>query len=160
MDGACIGIYRAERLDESYRQILWRYQQYVMEDTAWFSIEFEWHMKPTYTKHEIRQLIEVFGRFPEQELLIFGGCDRIFVAAYELIRHFGGLLDVPLSDDMDTIFSYPGRKIPIYDKNYREPLKHKAKKWLVDDVFIRKYFAGDNQANFDRFRLDPFMPLA
>lgn len=160
MDGACIGVYLAESLDDSYRQILWRYQQYVMEDTAWFSIEFDWHMKPEYTRHEIRQLTEAFGRFPEQVLWIFGDCDRIFVAAYEIIRHFGGLLCVSIGDDMDTVCSYPGRKIPVYKKNYREPLKHKPENWLVDDVFIREYFKGNDQNNFDRFSLDPFLPVA
>jgi hypothetical protein len=38
---ACIGVYRKERLDESYREILRQYQKYVIEDTCWFSIELE-----------------------------------------------------------------------------------------------------------------------
>ncbi len=34
MTCACIGIFMAERLDESYREILRRYQKYVIEDTC------------------------------------------------------------------------------------------------------------------------------
>ena len=90
---ACIGVYRKERLDESFREILRSYQKYIIEDTCWFSIELEYHMKTTYTDFEKQQLTKVFGCFPEQEILIFGECDRIFVAAYEIIRHFGGLLN-------------------------------------------------------------------
>ena len=67
-------------MDESYRGIFRRYQKYVIEDTCWFSIELEYHMKPTYTEYEKKQLTKVFGCIPGQEILIFGECDRIFVA--------------------------------------------------------------------------------
>ena len=157
---ACIGVYRAERLDESYRQILRKYQQYVIEDTCWFSIELEWHMKSTYTDYEVKQLAEVFGRFPEQEILIFGECDRIFVAAHELIKHFGGLLDVNISDDRARINLYPGRKFGIHKKKYKNPLKHKPDRWLVDHKFIREYFDEISSNNYEKFKLDPFLPYA
>jgi hypothetical protein len=48
MTGACIGIFRKERLDESFREVLRKYQHHVIEDTPWFSIELEWHMQSTY----------------------------------------------------------------------------------------------------------------
>ncbi len=67
---ACIGIYRAEPLDESFMEILKCYQKYVIEDTCWFSIEFKWHMIHAYTDFESEQLTEVFGCFPGQEILI------------------------------------------------------------------------------------------
>jgi hypothetical protein len=60
MDCACIGVYRKERLDESFREVLIRYQKYVIEDTCWFSIELEYRMKPEYTEYEQEQLICVF----------------------------------------------------------------------------------------------------
>jgi len=44
---ACNIIYRTELLDESDRKILRKYQKYVIEDTCWFSIEFDFHMRPT-----------------------------------------------------------------------------------------------------------------
>lgn len=157
---ACVGVYRKKPLDDSYRQILWRYQQYVIKDTCWFSIEFEWHMKPTYTKYEIKQLTEVFGRFPEQEILIFGECDRIFVAAHEIIKHFGGLLNVNIEDNRVRVNSFPGRKIEIQKIKYKNPLKHKPDYWLVDHIFIREYFATGIENNFDRFKLDLFLPYA
>jgi hypothetical protein len=105
MSGACIKIFQKERLHESYREIFRRYQKYVIEDTCWFSIELEYHMKPTYTKFEREQLINVFGSFPQQEILIFGECDRIFVAAYEIIKRFGGLLSVRIGSDRIDINS-------------------------------------------------------
>jgi hypothetical protein len=160
MNCACIGIYRKDRLDESYREILRRYQKYVIEDSCWFSIELEWHMEHTYTDHERHQLIKVFGCFPEQEILIFGPCDRIFVVAYELIKHLGGLLSVNLADERDTINSYPGIKIAVQKKKYKYPLKHEPDYWLVDHVFIRKYFAKGIEHNFERFKLAPFLPSA
>jgi hypothetical protein len=48
-----------------------------LEDTCWFSIELEWHMRPDYTDHGKQQLTKMFGKFPEQEINIFGEVDRI-----------------------------------------------------------------------------------
>ena len=157
---ACIGVYIKERIDDSFRAILWRYQQYVMEDTCWFSIEFEWHMKPTYTEYEVQQLSEVFDQFPEQVLWIFGECDRIFVAAYEIIVHFGGLLSVNLSGKTEEINQHPGRKIGIHKIKHKNPIKHKPDYWLVDQFFIMDTFAKGNEYNFERFKLDKFLPFA
>jgi len=158
MSYACISIYRKTRLDESYRAIFRMYQQHLKEDTTWFSIELEWHMKPTYTEYEKKQLTEIFGSFPEQKILIFGACDRIFVAAYEIIKHLGGLLRVNLAGDRDTNNSNPGIKIPIQKKQYKDPSKHDPDYYLVDHIFIRKYFAKGIEHNIDRFRLAPFLP--
>ena len=83
---ACIIIYRAGLLDESVKEILRIYQEYVIEDTSWFSIEPEWHMRPTFTDYEKQQLTEVFGCFPVQDICIFGECDRIFVAALHKLQ--------------------------------------------------------------------------
>ena len=160
MNCACIGIYRLERLDESYRDILRKYQKHVIEDTCWFSIELEWHMKRTYTKYEKHLLTEVFGCFPEQEILIFGESDRIFVVAHEIIKHFGGLLRVNLAGERDTINSFPGIKIEIQKKRYKNPLKHEPDYWLVDHIFIRQYFAKSIEHNFDKFKLDKYLPSA
>jgi len=157
---ACIGVYRKERLDDSYRQILWNYQQYVIEDTCWFSIELEWHMKRTYTDCEIQQLTEAFGSFPEQEILIFGECDRIFVAAYEIIVHFGGLLNVNLGGTRKEINQHPGRKIGILKIKHKNPMKYEPAYWLVDQYFIMDTFAKGNENNFEKFKLDPFLPSA
>jgi hypothetical protein len=154
---ACIGILMADRLDDSYRWILREYQQKVIEYTCWFSIELEWYMKATYTKYEKEQLTKVFGKFPEQEILIFGECDRIFVAAYEIIFHLGGLLYVSLGDNNKTNNDYSGTKIPVYEKQYSQPSKHKPKHWLVDHIFIKEYFSSISGDNFERFKLDPFL---
>jgi hypothetical protein len=159
MDCACIGIFRKESLDESFSGMLERYQDYV-EDTCWFSIELSWHMKRTYTDNEKEQLTKVFGSFPEQEILIFGECDRIFVAAYEIVKHFGGLLSVSIGDDRKDINSYNGTKIEIHKKKWRNPLRHKPDYWLVDHVFIREYFAKVSGDNFEKFKLELFMPTA
>jgi hypothetical protein len=160
MNCACIGIYRKDRLDESYRSILRNYQQYVIEDSCWFSIELEWHMESTYTDYERRQLTEVFGRFPEQEILIFGECDRIFVAAYEIIKHFGGLLNVNIADDRAKVNSFSGRKIEIHKVIHRNPLKYDPDYWLVDHIFIREYFTKEDENNLERFKLDSFLYFA
>jgi hypothetical protein len=160
MDCACIGVYRAERLDESYREILRKYQKYVIEDTCWFSIELEYHMKPTYTDFEREQLTEVFGCFPEQEILIFGECDRIFVAAYEIVKHFGGLLNVDIGSARKYINSHMGVKIEIHKKKWRNPLRHEPDYWLVDHIFIREYFAKGIEQNYEKFKLDLFLPYA
>lgn len=157
MDCACIGILRADRLDEFYRVIFNEYEKAVIEDTCWFSIALEWHMEPTYTDYERQQLIEVFGKFPEQEVLIFGECDRIFVAAHEIIKHFGGMLYVNLGDSRSEINKYPGKKIPVYEKQYRNQSRHQPHRWLVDQVFIREYFKEDNPDNYERFKLDHFL---
>jgi hypothetical protein len=48
---------------------------------CWLSIQTEWYIRPTYTDFEKQQLTEVFGCFPEQEILIYGECDKILVDA-------------------------------------------------------------------------------
>jgi hypothetical protein len=157
---ACIGILRKERLDESFRNVLRRYQQHVIEDTCWFSIELEYHMKSEYTSHEIKQLTEVFGSFPEQEILIFGETDRIFVVAYELIKHFGGLLNVSLESNRLKVNLHDGIKVEIHQKKYKYPEKHDPDYWLVDQIFIKQYFSKGIEQNFERFKLAPFLPTA
>ena len=157
MDCACIGILRSDRIDDSCRKIFHEYEKAVIEDTCWFSIELEWHMEPSYTDFEKQQLIEVFGKFPEQEILIFGECDRIFVAAYEIIKHFGGMLYVNLGYSKSKINKYPGRKIPVYEKKYRNPSRHNPDKWLVDNLFIKEYFKNYATENTQKFYLAPFI---
>lgn len=157
MDCACIGILRADRLDDYHRSIFNEYEKAVIEDTCWFSIELEWHMEPTYTDYEKLQLSEVFGKFPEQEILIFGECDRIFVAAYEIIRHFGGMLYVNLGDSRSSINKYPGRKIPVYEKQYMNLSRHKPDRWLVDHSFIWEYFNLQANENSTKFVLRQFL---
>jgi hypothetical protein len=159
MNGACLGIYRKERLDESFREVFRKYQKHIIEDTCWFSIELEYHLKPTYTKFETKKLTDVFGCFPEQVIWIFGESDRIFVASHEIIKHFGGLLGVPLAPDRDKINSCTGLTIPIQKKRYKYPGKHNVDYWLVDHIFIRNYFEG-LEDKFDRFKLAPFLPVA
>jgi hypothetical protein len=157
---ACIGIYRKERLDESFREILRRYQQHVIEDTCWFSIELEWHIKSGHTKYERQQLTEVFGSFPKQEIFIFGEGDRIFVAAYELIKHFGGLLNVSLATDRVKVYLYDGIKIAIHQKKYKYPERYDPDYWLVDHIFIKDYFGKGCGDNFERFKFAPFLHTA
>ena len=157
---ACIGIFRKEPLDESYREMLDKYQDYVIEDTGWFTIEQSWHMKPEYTDYEKQQLTEVFGSFPRQEILIFGECERIFVAAYELIKRFGGLLNINIGDDRKHIHSHNGTKIEIHKKKWRNPLIHRPDYWLVDHIFIREFFAKVSGDNFEKFKLEVFLPYA
>jgi hypothetical protein len=160
MEGACIGVYMKDRLDDSSREILRIYQTYVIEDTPLFLIAPEWHQIPTYTEYERQQLAEVFGQFPEQEILIFGECDRIFVAAYEIIVHFGGLLNVNLCGTREEINQHPGRKIGIHKIKHKNPMKHEPAYWLVDQFFIMDTFAKGNEHNFDKFKLDLFLPSA
>ena len=159
MSYACIGIYRKTRLDESYRAILRAFQMHLKEDTTWFSIEIEWHIKSTYTENERKQLTEAFGSFPEQEILIFGACDRIFVAAHEIVKHLGGLLRVSLSGDRDIINANPGIKIPVYKLEDEDSLENGPNYYLVDHIFIKQYFKGIEH-NFERFILAPFLPRA
>jgi hypothetical protein len=89
--------------------------------------------------------------------LIFGECDRIFVAAYEIIVHFGGLLNVNLGGKREEINQHPGRKIGIYKIKHKNPLKHKPAYWLVDQFFIMDTFAKGNEYNFEKFKLDIFL---
>ena len=158
MEGACIGVYMKNSLVDSSREILKIYEKYVIEDTPLFVIAPEWHMKPDYTEYEREQLTEVFGQFPEQVIWIFGECDRIFVAAYEIIVHFGGLLNVNFGGTIEEINSHPGRKIGIHKIKYENPLKHKPAYWLVDQYFMLDTFAKGNERNFDKFKLDIFLP--
>ena len=139
--------------------MLERYQDYVIEDPCWFSIELSWHMKRTYTDYGKEQLTKVFGSFPEQEILILGECDRIFVAAYEIIKHFGGLLSVKIGEDRKDINSYQGIKIEVHKKKWQNPLRHKVDYWLVDHIFIREYFAKVSGDNFEKFKLELFTPF-
>jgi hypothetical protein len=159
MTCACISILRSEELDERNREILERYQDFVIEDTCWFSIELKWHMKPTYTEYEKEQFIEVFGGFPVQEILIFGECDRIFVAAYEIIKHFGGLLRINIGDNRNHINTHNGIKIEVHKKKWRNPLIHRPDYWLVDHIFIRNFFSNISGENFKKFKLDVLIPF-
>jgi hypothetical protein len=158
MTCACIRIYRNELIAEPIRKILDQYQDLVIEDTCWFSIELEWLMKSAYTEYETQQIYEVFGRFPEQEILIFGECDRIFVAAYEIIKHFGGLLRVNIGEDRKHINSHNGIKIEVHKKKWRNPLRHRPDYWLVDHIFIREFFAKISADNFEKFYLSKVTP--
>jgi len=160
MSCACISIYRKERLDESYREILRRYQKYVIEDTCWFSIELEWHVLPSYTRYELQQIKEAVGGIPEQEIQIFGECDRIFVAAYEIIKHFWGLLNVNIVSNRMKVSLFPSKKIGIYKREYIDPENHDPDYYLVDHIFIRKFFAKRIEHNFEKFKPDPFLPRA
>lgn len=160
MAGACIIIYRVGRIAESLMDILKIYQRYVIKDTPGFSIEFDFHMRPTFTDYEKQQLTEVFDCFPIQDICIFGECDRIFVAAYEIIKRLDGLLQVNLSDSTIEINSHNGTNIEVHKKKWRNPLRHKPDYWLVDHTFIREYFAKLSGDNFEKFKLDVFMPFA
>ena len=117
-------------------------------------------MKREYTDYETQQLTDVFGRFPGQEILIFGECDRIFVVAYEIIKRFGGLLRVNIGSDRRDINSYKGIKIEIHKKKWRNPSRHRPDYWLVDHIFIREFFAKVSGDNFEKFKLLVFMPNA
>jgi hypothetical protein len=91
---------------------------------------------------------------------IFGECDRIFVAAYEIIVHFGGLLNVNLGGKREEINLHPGRKIGIHKIKHKNPMKHEPAYWLVDQYFIMDTFAKGNEYNFERFKLDRFLLYA
>jgi hypothetical protein len=52
MEGACIGVYMKERLDNASREILKICERYVIEDTPLFLIAPEGHQIPTYTEYE------------------------------------------------------------------------------------------------------------
>jgi hypothetical protein len=160
MSCACIVLYRPESLDESIKEILNKYAKYVIEDTCWFSIEFEWRIKHTHTDSEKQQLISVFDRFPGQEILILGECDRIFVAAYEIINRFGGLLRVNIGADRKDINSHKGIKIEVHKKKWKNPSRYEPDYWLVDHIFIKEFFASISGNNFEKFKLDVFMPYA
>jgi hypothetical protein len=157
MAGACIIIFRAERLDESTMDLLKIYQKYVIEDTCGFSIESDFHMRPTYTDYEKEQLSEVFDTSSVQDICIFGECDRIFVVAYEIIKRFGGLLKVNIGASRKEINSHDGIKIEIHKKKWRNPLRHRPDYWLVDHLFIREFFAKVSGDNFEKFKLDVFI---
>lgn len=86
-------------------------------------------------------------------------CDRIFVAAYEIIKHFGGLLSVKIGEDRKDINSYQGIKIEVHKKKWQNPLRHKVDYWLVDHIFIREYFAKVSGDNFEKFKLELFTPF-
>jgi len=79
MSCACIAIYRKYRLDQSYREILKMYKVFVNEGASWFLIEPKWHVFTSYTRFELEQLKQIFGHSPEQEIQIFGDCDRITI---------------------------------------------------------------------------------
>ena len=46
-------------------------------------------------------------------ITILSGTDRIFVAAHELIKHFGGLLNVRLTSNRVKVNLYDGIKIEV-----------------------------------------------
>jgi hypothetical protein len=52
MEGASIGVYMKERLDDASREILKICERYVIEDTPLFLIAPEGHQIPTYTEYE------------------------------------------------------------------------------------------------------------
>jgi hypothetical protein len=158
MNCTCIGVYRKQKLDESSREILKIYQRYVIEDTCGFSIEPEWHMISKYTDYEKEQLTEIFGCFPDQVIWIFGECDRIFVAAFEIIERFGGLSNINLGGNRKHINSYPGIKVEIHKKKWRNPLRHEPDYWLVDHIFIKEFFAKISGDNFEKFKISQFLP--
>jgi len=56
--------------------------------------------------------------------------------------------------------SYPGTKLEVHKKKYKDLSKHEPDYYLVDHIFIRKYFAKGIEHNFERFELEPFLPSA
>jgi hypothetical protein len=51
-------------------------------------------------------------------------------------------------------------KIEIHKKKWRNPLRHRPDYWLVDHIFIREYFAKASGDNFEKFKLELFLPYA
>ena len=113
-----------ERPDDSSREILKIYKKYVIEDIRLFLIAPEWHQIPTYWIWEATTYRR-FVKFPKQMIWIFGEWYRIFVVAYEILKCFGGLLNVNISDTRTRVNSFPGRKIAIHKIKHKTPLKYK-----------------------------------
>jgi hypothetical protein len=89
--------------------------------------------------------------------LIFGEDDRIFVAAYEIIKHFGRLLGINIVGNRLSVNSFNGSEIEVYKKKHRNPLRHDPAYFLVDNIFIREFFAKVSFDNFEKFKLDRFL---
>ena len=80
------------------------------------------------------------------------------MAAYEIIKRYGGLLNVSISASRKDINSHNGVKIEIHKKKWENPSKHKPDYWLVDHIFIREFFAKVSEENFEKFKLELFIP--
>ena len=70
------------------------------------------------------------------------------------------LLNVNIGGSRKHINSHKGIKIEIHKKKWRNPLRHDPDYWLVDHIFIREFFAKVSGDNFEKFKLDLFMPYA
>jgi hypothetical protein len=76
------------------------------------------------------------------------------MAVYEIIKRFGGLLNVNKDSDRKDINSHKGIKIEIHKKKWRNPLRHEPDYFLVDHVFIREFFSKGINDNFEKFKLE------
>jgi len=111
----------------------------------------------TSTDFERKQLVEVFGSYPKQLILIIGRKDLIYVSVYEIIKHFGDLLQVYTSNLRAKIKSFNGIEIEISKVQYRKSSSPRPSYFLVDYIFIRESFDKISYGNFEKFKLDNVM---
>jgi hypothetical protein len=69
-------------------------------------------------------------------------------------------LSVNIGADRNDINSHKGIKIEIHKKKWKNLSRHEPDYWLVDHIFIREFFAGISGNNFEKFKLEVFMPYA
>jgi len=156
MDGGCITIWRKEPLSIAEKNRIKKYSVGINRRASAFSIQIE---KPEQIKpNKKEQLIKVFNGLPEEEITLYGFADFIFIAAEEILKNFGGYLEISLGESKEVILEVEGEAIELVErKNGLTPYESPGL-LLVDYLFVMNYFNGNSNSKIqDICNLDTYL---
>ena len=159
LKGACIGIWRQDPLNNTYKEILGLYAEYLNTVAVSFTIRF---MKPKIeTKYEESQIIKAIGYRPKEEIVLCGFFDPIFYAAEEILRKFGGYLQAGAPEEVKPTIKGKAHSIWYEDEveldDDYNPVIVKRGYDLLDADFVANYFnVRRDPAVLDIFSLDKY----
>jgi hypothetical protein len=151
--GGCIQIWRQEPLNNTYKDILDLYADYLNKVAVSFTIRF---MKPEIETKEVEtQIIKAIGFIPKEEIVICGFASVIFDAAYEVMMKFGGYLRVGVTKTMIPKTKGKAYQIKYYDIIGTSKIPYHYH--LLDSEFVCNYFeVGRDPALQDICSLDKY----
>ncbi len=138
MDGGCLSIWRKNPLSISEKNRLKKYAAGINRRSTSFSIQIE---EPEPIKPNIKeQVINVFGGLPEEEITICGLADFLFMAAEEILKNFGGYLQIGIGETREAVLAIEGEVIELFERIKTSPPHENPGLLLVDYLFVSNYF--------------------
>jgi len=164
LNHGCIVVLMADPLNDTIVSILKRYSYNCSMLSEFFSIrkeKFNPQGPPPRPKYVLRKLRKVFGGLPMTQLVICGESTLIFFAAHEIIKHFGGYLFLPTSDDRQHMKKLPGISIEILRPGRKDPTDpDDSSDYLLNHTAIYKWLDFESKNMEKEFSLDRFLTIA